>query len=199
MTQSKRSGETRDDGAADEEERPARERFETEYARALPRIVAWGRLRFSGRAGFEVDDLVQETWARAFGAYPRFDPACSSFPNWLFGIAQKVMLEWVRRDARERRVRPAREKSDILSKCPDSMTSISRALARDERVGLLVQAIDALPPEDRQLVLLRGIEERPFAEVGTVLGIEPDAAAKRWERLRARLQSLPDVARVLGD
>src|SRR5262245_16992533 len=120
----------------------ARERgFEEEYVRALPAIFAWGRLRFAGRPGFELDDLVQETWSRALAAYPRFDPARASFRTWLLGIAQMVMLESVRRNVRETGRRLGDE-SDALSRCPDSITSISRAAARSEELARLLEMVD---------------------------------------------------------
>jgi RNA polymerase sigma-70 factor (ECF subfamily) len=172
--------------------------LEAGLARALPRIVAWGRLRFAGRPGFDLDDFVQETCLRALAAYSRFDARRGSFHGWLFGIAHRVMLQDVRRGRRAGSVARA-QGDDTLARFADSITSVSRAAARDEGLARLVQAIDALPEEDRQLVLLRGIEERPFVEVAATLGIAVEAATKRWERLRTRLQALPEIARLLPE
>ena len=47
-----------------------------------------------------------------------------------------------------------------------------------------------LEPQDRELLLLRGLEGLPYEQAARQLGIAAPAARKRWERLRGRLASL---------
>jgi DNA-directed RNA polymerase specialized sigma24 family protein len=77
------------------------------------------------------------------------------------------------------------------------VTSISRAAARDDGFARLLSLIFELPVEDRQLVLLHGLEERPLASVAERLEISEAAAGKRWQRLRAQLRELPAFVSVL--
>lgn len=163
--------------------------FEREYARAVPALVAWCRLRLGGleRNGIEIEDLVQETWERALARYRDFDAARGSFRSWVIGIAQRVLLEALRHNARQRGFRGS-EGVFGTSQCPASITSVSRAAARDEQLIHLLAWIDAQTEEDREFILLRGIEERPLAEVARRFGISEDAAQKRWQRLCERIR-----------
>ena len=172
--------------------------FERHYAGAVPALVAWTRLRIAGlpHGRVEVEDIVQETWMRSLESFDRF-AAQGSFRHWVIGIAQNVLLEALRRDARhDHRVRRAAQGSG-LSQCPDTVTSISRAAARDDGFARLMEVVLGLPHEERQLVLLHGLEERPLAQVAKGLEISEDAASKRWQRLCARLREQPAFVSVL--
>lgn len=170
--------------------------FERHYASAVPALIAWTRLRIAGlpHGRIDVDDIVQETWVRALENFSRYSDRFS-FRPWVIGIAQNVLLEALRR-------RTDRERGDDgsnLSRCPDSVTSISRAAARDDGFARLLTLIFELPAEDRQLVLLHALEERPLASVAEQLELSEEAARKRWQRLRARLREQPAFVAVLQD
>jgi len=179
-------------------ERSAVNEFERLYAGTVPALVAWTRLRVAGlpHGRIEVEDIVQETWVRALASFARFSER-SSFKYWVIGIAQNVLLEALRRDVRSSKAPGQLHEGSNLSQCPDSVTSISRAAARDDGFARLLALILELPDEDRQLVLLHGLEERPLASVAVRLQISEEAVGKRWQRLRARLKEQPAFVSVL--
>ncbi|HTF89690.1 MAG TPA: sigma-70 family RNA polymerase sigma factor [Planctomycetota bacterium] len=172
--------------------------FERLYAGAVPALIAWARLRMSSLPSgrIDVEDIVQETWVRALENFGRFRDR-ESFRHWVIGIAQNVLLEALRRDVRQRRDPLRNQAGSNLSQCPDTVTSISRAAARDDGFLRLLGLILELPTDDRQLLLLHGLEERPLANVARQLEISEEAAGKRWQRLRARLQEQPAFLAVL--
>src|SRR6185436_6829695 len=63
-----------------------------------------------------------------------------------------------------------------------SSTGVVSHVARDERRGLILAAIERLDEIDREIVVLRGIEQRGNAEVADLLGLTPTAAAMRYRR-----------------
>lgn len=67
--------------------------------------------------------------------------------------------------------------------------SPSQVLDRKEQADLVRKAIDRLRPMDREVILLRHVEELSNAEVAEVLEIAPDAASKRYGRAVVRLAS----------
>jgi RNA polymerase sigma-70 factor (ECF subfamily) len=170
--------------------------FERHYANAVPTIVAWTRLRIAGlpHGRIDVEDVLQETWVRALEAFSRFDQS-ASFRSWVIGIAQNVLLEALRSDGR-RTHRNRLEGDPALSQYPDSVTSVSRAAARDDGLVRLLELISGLSSEDRQLVLMHGLEERPLAQVAERLELSEEAATKRWQRLCARLREQPAFASI---
>jgi RNA polymerase sigma-70 factor (ECF subfamily) len=179
-------------------ETSATSEFERLYASAVPGLVAWTRLRVAGLppGRIDVEDVLQETWVRALESFARLSDR-SKFRNWVLGIAQRVLLESLRRDARGGRSNRRGEGDSKLSQCPDSVTSVSRAVARDDGFARLLALIFELPVEDRELVLMHGLEERPLAKVAERLEISEEAAGKRWQRLRAQLRELPAFASVM--
>lgn len=168
--------------------------FDALYARTVPAIVAWCRLRLSGHANMEteIEEIVQETWERALQNFSRFDAQKSNFRSWLIGIAQMVLLETLRRNARLRE-----ELGPELHHGSGSTTSVTRTAMRDEGFRRMLAAIDAQPPEDRLLLLMHGLEARPLGEVAQRLGVSEDAAQKRWQRLCARLREHPAFADLM--
>jgi RNA polymerase sigma-70 factor (ECF subfamily) len=120
----------------------------------------------SGRTAARLDpeDVVQETWVRAFERFAAFDPERGSFRAWAFGIAGHVLLKV--RDA------PAAERALDPQDVPDEATSVSRRIGRDEAVRDLVGVFARLDEEERQIVVHRGLEERPFTEIAALLGIQ---------------------------
>lgn len=165
-----------------------RARFGELYARVAPAVFAWSTLRIPDALHGQLDaeDVVQEVWVRALARFATFDPERGPFRAWLFGIARHVLLHALR-TLRERSANGDRSRVVGLADVPDDVTSITRRVTRDEDVRALLAAVELLPDEDRQLVVLHGLEGRSLGAAGAVLGIGREAAKKRWQRLRPRL------------
>jgi RNA polymerase sigma-70 factor (ECF subfamily) len=168
-------------------ERP-REGFAELYRRVAPAVAVWSRLHVHEglRARLDPEDVLQETLTRAWQRFDEFDPERSSFRNWLFGIARNVLLEAFRKLSSASAVR-SNASTLTLSVVPDTATSITRDVARRESLRSFAERVRALPREDQRLLLYRGLEERTHDEIARLLNVSPDAAAKRWQRLRAEL------------
>jgi RNA polymerase sigma-70 factor (ECF subfamily) len=69
-------------------------------------------------------------------------------------------------------------------------TSPTQAAQRAERLLRLQEAINTLDPIDREVLALRHFEQLSRAETAEVLGISPDAAAKRYFRALKRLKEV---------
>jgi len=159
--------------------------FRELYERIAPSLCAWARLRLSPERGtaLEPEDLLQEVWLRAIESLASFEPERASFRAWIFGIAKHVAYE-----AGHRRPAATLLAFASLEMWPDVATSIRSRLARDESVRMLVEHVSTLDPIDRMLLIHCGLEDVPCAEAAVRLGVEADAATKRWQRLRARLR-----------
>lgn len=165
--------------------------FEALYARLAPQLYLWSSLRIPRPlwARLDPEDLVQEVWMRATAALERFDPARGGFRTWLFGIAARTLAEQLRRLSVRRREGGGGAGDTQLQQVPAPATSIVRGAMRTEQLRRFVDLAAGLPPLDRHLLLHRGLEERPHAEVGAGLGISAEAAEMRWRRLLGRLRA----------
>lgn len=162
-------------------------RFTELYSRVAPAVFAWARLRIGPAVGrLDPEDVVQEVWCRAVLRFREFDPERAPFRNWVFGVANVVLLESFRR-LRAAASDPG-ETSRFLDKVPDTATSISRRVARDEVYRSMVERLAQLEEDDRALVIYCGLEGLSYEEAAPLLRISAHAIAKRWQRLRARLR-----------
>lgn len=170
------------------------QRFEELYARVAPALFAWAQLRLLRelRKHLDAEDVVQEVWIRALEIFDRFDPDRQGFRPWLFSVAKLVLME------ASRRVR--RRASDLgghraltaglfeLDDLPDSVTSISSRMSRDDSIRRFVELVREADPLDHQVLVHFGLEGLSGEETAERLGITREAAFKRWQRLRQRLR-----------
>jgi RNA polymerase sigma-70 factor (ECF subfamily) len=142
---------------------------------------------------------VQEVSYQAWRSYESFDPERGSFRGWMFGVASKVALALLRRTARARaNVGPLALLESRAGAVPAELTTISRRVARDEALERFLARAEELDPEDRDLLLYRGIEGLQHDQVAAILGLTPETASKRWQRLRDRLRDVPEARGLLG-
>jgi RNA polymerase sigma factor (sigma-70 family) len=160
-----------------------------------PALAAWAQLRLPTalRGMVVVDDIVQEVWLRIVRIYATsFRPERSSPRAWVFAVAKLVLLE-VERAAGERQQRePAPGGTSwqrSVGELPAQITSLTQKVASDERIARFVARMQELDEDDRRLLLFCGVEAMPQVEAARRLGLSEDVAAKRWQRLRARVQT----------
>lgn len=162
-------------------------------AELAPALFAWARARIRPELGAYVDpaDVVQEVWCRALAARAAGEAPPRELRPWLFGVAKNVLLEALRR-ARSPAFRAGAAGGTTrllaLGRVPDEVTAASVRCARDEGLARFSTWLAALDEPDRELVVNCGLEGLPHAEVAERIGLSRDAAAKRWQRLRARLE-----------
>lgn len=109
----------------------------------------------------DCDDLLQETWIRAVSNLDRFDPK-RRFSTWLFQIALNLCRDLARKD----RVRAEYRKD--LQEMRQGFTDTKA----EEKVDAMkaMQAIETLPLEQKEALLLRYYHGVPEAEAAEILG-----------------------------
>jgi RNA polymerase sigma-70 factor (ECF subfamily) len=171
----------------------AARRFTARYEQVAPALCVWAlrHVARTVRARVEVDDLLQETWLRAFRLRERFHGDDGQFRSWLFAIAKNLLLEVQRSARRLQRVHidDGRTTNALqFEQISASVTALSQRLMRDEGIQRFLQHLAGLPREEQDLVSFCGLEGSTCADAARKLGIGVEAAHKRWQRLRARLR-----------
>lgn len=129
------------------------------------------------------EDLVQETYARAFAA-PRKATPEENLRGWLFTILGNI---WKNERKRRRPEAVADVESlggGIASADPDPLA----ALDQRERRERLRSALDALPDAFREVVVLRCVEGFSYQEVASIVGCPAGTVMSRLARARALLR-----------
>jgi len=178
---------------------PASADFETAMLGCLEPVMRYARVLTRDES--DADDLVQETFLRAFRAWQTFDMT-SDPRRWLFAICRHVFL---RQRQREMRVVLVDEELEL-----DALAAVSlHKAARDEgldrafdRVDLgpaVAKALAELSDAHRIVVVLVDVEGQSYAEAAEALQLPIGTVRSRLFRARGHLQAaLIEFARDAG-
>ena len=129
------------------------------------------------RRQHDAEDVLQEVWLAALSTLDSFDPSRgSSFGAWLGTIVRRQLGRLGAPAAARRAADGAASRLRISQAlAASSQTTPSQSVHRKEAVTRLVEAVEALPAEQRTAAILYWFEERPAAEVAAALGKSRDA------------------------
>lgn len=122
-----------------------------------------------GDAG-AAQDVVQETFLRAWRASDRYDPEIAGLRTWLFGIARNAVIDHVRRVA----IRPWQGRPDVLpaDRSPGAGDPDAHGFAESVLDGWVVEeALRRISPEHRSAIVATHLRERPYEEVAAEQGV----------------------------
>jgi RNA polymerase sigma-70 factor (ECF subfamily) len=124
----------------------------------------------------EALELAQDAFVRTWQALPDWRPD-AKFHTWLFRIASNAALDSLRRRKIVEFV-PIEESYEAESAEPDP----ARRLEIAQAVRGLETVLRELPAEQREIVLLREVEDMSYEEIGAVLGIAEGTVKSRLAR-----------------
>jgi RNA polymerase sigma-70 factor, ECF subfamily len=137
-------------------------------------------------------DLLAETFAVAFERRRRFRDVGAPGAAWLYGIADKELKHWFRRQDVERRA--VRRLAVQVPPLDDESIARIEALAEIESCrAALAAALQTMGDGERHAVHLRVVEEMGYAEIATRLDCTEAAARVRVHRGLARLNQLMEA------
>jgi RNA polymerase sigma-70 factor (ECF subfamily) len=149
------------------------------------------------------DDILQDAFVETVRRIQDYlDHPAVPFFVWLRQITKQILIDAHRRyvDTRMRDVErevPIERwgSSDTTSNClaaqlADSVTTPSQHVARKETISQLRAALQGLAENDREVLVLRHLEELSNNEVAQILGIDKFAASKRYLRALERLRGV---------
>jgi RNA polymerase sigma-70 factor (ECF subfamily) len=135
--------------------------------------------RYLTRDADRADDLVQDSLERAI-AKRRLWHNPERLRPWLFALQRNVYLNQLRRQTR----RPAEVPMDqVFAESGQGEAQTGQIMAREVLV-----ALDALEPDQREVLVLVAVEGLLYREVATVLGLPAGTVMSRLSRGRAQLR-----------
>jgi RNA polymerase sigma-70 factor, ECF subfamily len=160
---------------------------DTEFAEAVLAHIdsLYGTaLRLTRRAA-DAEDLVQDTYLKAFRAAHQFQPG-TNLKAWLFTILHNTFRNSRRHDGRNPVDVDSEAVEQAVSAGPGAQ-SPEQILSRATLDADLQGALDALPDAFRQAVWLRDVEELSYAEMAQVLDVPIGTVMSRISRGRRAL------------
>lgn len=141
-------------------------------------MVAYARRRSPDRAA--ADDIVSEIFTTAWSRRHDFDRGAPPLP-WLYGIANNVVRNSRRSAGRHLRL------IDRLQAQPDASAGLPGTRPDSDADIEIVDALERLSVDDREVLRLAAWDGLSHAEIGTVLGCSTNAVGIRLHRARKRL------------
>lgn len=174
---------------------------EQTFLREKGRLLNFIRTRVSSLE--EAEDILQDVFYQFIAGYDSIE-SLDRVTSWLFSVARNKIIDRYRREAaRPKRTNLSRQSAsdedvplsiqDIL---PDLGNTPEDAFLREMMWEAIMEALDDLPPEQRDVFIRNEIEEKSFRELAEEQGVSINTllSRKRYAilALRKRLQKLYD-------
>jgi len=149
----------------------------------LPHLdAAYNLARWLARSDQDAQDIVQEASLRAFKYWKGFSGRdCRS---WLLAIVRNTYYSWVR----QRSVQPELTETGEIDDIDDGVPNPENLLLQNASRDMLKAALDDLPAEFREAIVLREMEGMFYKEIADIASVPIGTVMSRLARARKRLQ-----------
>jgi RNA polymerase sigma-70 factor (ECF subfamily) len=161
-------------------------------------------LRLTGNPT-EAEDLVQESYIRAYRFFHRYDESLS-FSSWLYRIISNAHIDMIRRKGRLKTLslHGAGEDGSATWDVPDLQSSPDRGVMEGALEAPVQAALRAMTPEFRMAVVLSDMEGLAYEEVAEIMKTSVGTVRSRIHRGRKQLKNhlltnAPETYRSLSD
>jgi RNA polymerase sigma-70 factor (ECF subfamily) len=112
----------------------------------------------------DAEDLIEQTYLKAWQALPGYKPSGHPFVCWLYRIAQNLIMDYHRRKKTDAAVT-----KDLKLDCESYQPNVIKDIIEAEEAGMLARAISKLTEEQQQVILLRFVERLSYSEISRIL------------------------------
>ncbi len=146
----------------------------------------------------DATDITQEAFVKAYRSLASFRLE-SSFYTWLYRIAMNLAIDLIRKRKRRREVGyedgvAARDEDGTVHAMHQG-DSPRRVLERRQLYKQIMDAMDQLPADQKQVILLRELEGLPYREIAEIMGIPEGTVMSRLFYARKKLQKMLSAQR----
>ena len=133
----------------------------------------------------DAEELTQDVFLKAFQQLSSFK-AESSFSTWIYRIATNLAISAVRKKRND----VLRLDDSVFANLSDTQVDEALEDESEEQMERLQQAMNQLEADERALITLYYLEEKPLVEVAFILGLTEGNAKVKLHRIRKKLYVL---------
>ncbi len=153
------------------------------------------------------EDLTQDVFLRVVQRAGEFKHE-ARFSTWLYTIARNLSIDQLRKNRLRRHPSldsptSGADSRPLVERIADThpRSSVERSAASSQVQGKIVEAVDELPADQREVFLLRQIANLPFKEIASITGVPENTVKSRMryalDRLQDALSEFEEYARAL--
>ena len=136
----------------------------------------------------DTEDLVQDTFLKAFGNIGRYDDTYR-FSTWIYTIAGNL----ARTELRRRKIRnifsiSQRGETEIDYEIPDTSINVEKEVEGKIRQEVIMKEIGKLPVYFREVIILRDVQDLSYEEISQILKVPLGTVKSRVNRGRTQIQ-----------
>lgn len=139
-------------------------------------------------------DLAQEAFARAYRARHTLDPD-RPFYAWLYQILRRLCFNFLRDARTQARLMEAQGHEWLVAIASAAHADPLQEAERSEARRRVAAAIDALPPHEREVLVLKEFEELKYREIAELVGVPLGTVMSRLYSARKRLADALEIHR----
>ena len=140
----------------------------------------------------DADDVVMETYLKAWQAVPKFNGK-SSMKTWMYRITYNCSIDFIRSRGRrkEKTLSATDDNMDPWENIPDArQPTADAAIGKEELAASIHEAIARLPEEHKAVLLLRFAEDLSYAEIAAATGASLGTVMSRLFYGKRKLKKL---------
>jgi RNA polymerase sigma factor (sigma-70 family) len=163
----------------------------------LPHLdCAYNLARWLSRNEDDAQDVVQEAYLRAFRYFPTFHGEGAGAKGWLLKIVRNTFYSWLDAGRHTQKwVELDEETLPQTSRVPEA----ERFLLQSDTAVLVRRAMEGLPPNYREVLVLRELEGMSYKEIAQITGLPQGTVMSSLSRGRGRLrEALASLATSLA-
>lgn len=131
------------------------------------------------------EDLCQETFYKAFKSLKSFRDDDALFSTWLYTIARNTVISELRKS---KNTEVFLDDTNAFSLSSSDLLPEQEVL-QQERSGMIREAINLLPENQRSAIILREYEEMDYKEIATILGLTVSSVKSLLFRARQSIKN----------
>lgn len=140
-------------------------------------------------------DLTQEAFLKSYLAIKNFNPRYN-FSTWLWRIAHNLVVDYFRKRKLDQvPFHGELDGEEVSFEVPGNEPGPFQVRLNRERRAIIMDALEKLPPEMRELIILRHFQELSYQEISDVTGLPFHSVKSKLFRAREALRKMLEVYR----
>lgn len=138
----------------------------------------------------DMDDILQDVFIKIYKNINAYNDSLL-FSSWIYRITHNHTIDWYRKNKKHRGISIDDEENKLIHILEGELSDdINTQDIKDEQILLLKKALEKMPPDQREIVLLHFFEEKSYEEISDILKISVTNVGVKIHRAKKLLKKI---------